>query len=458
MAQRHAQAFASYATTSRSPASLSAAASAKEQLAAAYATSLSGSGLASLSHPLYARLYRADALAAASPTADGAFLQDILELCPLQTPAATLVETKLSNRALRLDTLRPSSASSAAASSAAASSAAAASAGPLALSAQQRRRLLKLSRTRAKRLGLFDVKKEIDASSASAAASRFQRRGMPRRAPGGEARFDLRAEDVAREEPMGEGQRVEGDESAEGEMELEGVVMDAVGGCDAEMSEPTPLEASSSSEGVTYAPSSAQPLHPERSPLEALLASSFAGLRFEHFEGLNALWLQYLAVVCGAREALALPADPREAAAAPLHPPGPAVAPSSASAAAEAPFLSKKARREERKSRDGASWQKAFDRCTGLSKADLHGARVKVVRSKTPGLVGKGGFIVEETQQSLLLLGDDQVLRRVMKSQTVLSVESLEGSTFFLHTQHLQHSGVGRSKTKLKPKQTLLLP
>ncbi|KFH09991.1 putative POP4 domain protein, partial [Toxoplasma gondii MAS] len=410
-----------------------------EQLAAAYATRLSSSGLASLSHPLYARLYRQDAVSRSSPAADGSFLQEILELCPLQTPAATLVESKLSNRALRLDSLRQKSSEQAVGSASERRS-------------RKRREGLKLSRTQAKRLGLFDVSQETG-WGLSATVQR-QRRGQ--RAPPGEHLLafmsqgdkqgdrSLTGEDKAPNADLprtGESQQTENSEQrdktkdppeADGQME------------DAE----SPFASVTSSPRSPRALASSAPSAERTSPFEALLASSFSGLRYEHLEGLHALWLEYISAVCGAREASA----PQGAEAVRRESREGGASSSSFSSA-----LSKKGRKEERKTRDAASWQKAFDRCTVMSKADFHGAKVKVVRSKTPALVGRQGIVVEETQQSLLLLGEDQVLRRVMKAGAVLSVESLDGSTFFLHAQHLQHSSVGRSKTKLKPKLSLAL-
>ncbi|KEP67770.1 UNVERIFIED_CONTAM: hypothetical protein HHA_228720 [Hammondia hammondi] len=430
----------SVGTQSRKFGSSSFSSRVQEQLAAAYATSLSSSGLPSLSHPLYARLYRQDAVSRSSPAADGSFLQQILELCPLQTPAATLVESKLSNRAVRLDSLRHKSSAHAVTSASERKS-------------RKRREGLKLSRTQAKRLGLFDVSQETG-WGLSATVQR-QRRGR-RAAPGeqlhayasqGDKRNDgaVTGEDTALSTHLprtGESQQTKNAEQRDKAKDP----LDA----DVQMEDAQPPCSSSltSSPRSPVALSSSVSSAERTSPFEALLASSFSGLRYEHLEGLHALWLEYIAAVCGAREASAL--QGAEAAGRESREGG-------ESSSSFSSALSKKARKEERKTRDAASWQKTFDRCTAMSKADFHGAKVKVVRSKTPALVGRQGIVVEETQQSLLLLGEDQVLRRVMKAGAVLSVESLDGSIFFLHAQHLQHSGVGRSKTKLKPKLSLAL-
>lgn len=46
-----------------------------------------------------------------------------------------------------------------------------------------------------------------------------------------------------------------------------------------------------------------------------------------------------------------------------------------------------------------------------LMKADYHGAKVKVIKSKCPSVVGLEGIIIQDTKNTFRLLGTDDVIR-----------------------------------------------
>lgn len=58
-----------------------------------------------------------------------------------------------------------------------------------------------------------------------------------------------------------------------------------------------------------------------------------------------------------------------------------------------------------------------------LMKADLHGSLVHVVESDAPDRVGIAGLLVVETMQILMLLGEDDRLRRVPKAGSVFQFD-----------------------------------
>ncbi|PHJ19728.1 pop4 domain protein [Cystoisospora suis] len=353
----------------------------QEQLAAAYASSLSSAGISGLYHPLYERLHRAPPGTGTLPAAsDGRLLQDILELCPLRAPAAALVESKLSSRALRLDTHRSGPCASASLSGGDVEKVSAA----LNAGADKSKNLLRLSRTKARASGIFDVRGTL---------SRNERAdGKPR--------------------------------------------------------------------SFSVSPTSHQPLG---SPSSKLLSR----LRFDDLHGLRRLWLQYTENVCGTGEArqptcliwatLPAPGLPEKTGRGALVGSGNANQATRETAAKSLPERIQAGQPLRQRQADNGRRQRAYDRCTVLSKCAFQGAEITVVRARTPGLVGIEGTVVEETQQSLVVLCQDQRLRRLLKNCVVLAVRGSDGSNYFLHARHLQHSAAGRSKVKLKPKTSLLL-
>ena len=54
-----------------------------------------------------------------------------------------------------------------------------------------------------------------------------------------------------------------------------------------------------------------------------------------------------------------------------------------------------------------------------LSKADFHGARLSVVRSKCPSLVGAGGIVVKETENTFVMITLADRLITIPKAHSV---------------------------------------
>lgn len=46
-----------------------------------------------------------------------------------------------------------------------------------------------------------------------------------------------------------------------------------------------------------------------------------------------------------------------------------------------------------------------------IMKADYHGAKISVIRSKCPSLVGVSGIILQDTKNTFRLIGEDDVIR-----------------------------------------------
>ena len=76
-------------------------------------------------------------------------------------------------------------------------------------------------------------------------------------------------------------------------------------------------------------------------------------------------------------------------------------------------------------------WEEYAERLNGteqsVAKMDLHGATVRVVSSPDPTLIGVCGRIVKESYGSLLIISEDDKLRRINKNHTVIDLETPHG-------------------------------
>lgn len=84
-----------------------------------------------------------------------------------------------------------------------------------------------------------------------------------------------------------------------------------------------------------------------------------------------------------------------------------------------------------------------------LVKADLHGAKVLVTRSKCPSLVGISGIVVIDTKNTLKILGEDDKLRTVPKSECIFVIE-LGNLELTVVGKHLTIRPAERSVKKMK--------
>lgn len=57
-----------------------------------------------------------------------------------------------------------------------------------------------------------------------------------------------------------------------------------------------------------------------------------------------------------------------------------------------------------------------------LLKADFHGAKISVVRSKCPSLVGIHGIVLQDTKCTFRVLGEDDIIRTIPKDTVVFKI------------------------------------
>ncbi|ALC43401.1 CG8038 [Drosophila busckii] len=84
-----------------------------------------------------------------------------------------------------------------------------------------------------------------------------------------------------------------------------------------------------------------------------------------------------------------------------------------------------------------------------LVKIDLHGAKLRVLQSKCPTLIGLAGICVMDTKNVLKLLGEDHRIRTVPKSECVFSMH-VGNMEFTIFGQHLNMRPAERSVKKIK--------
>ncbi|XP_061388883.1 ribonuclease P protein subunit p29 [Musca vetustissima] len=84
-----------------------------------------------------------------------------------------------------------------------------------------------------------------------------------------------------------------------------------------------------------------------------------------------------------------------------------------------------------------------------LVKTDLHGSKMAVIKSKCSTLVGISGIVVMDTKNVLKILGKDDRLRTVPKSECVFSMK-FGNMDFIIYGKHLCIRPAERSVKKIK--------
>lgn len=86
-----------------------------------------------------------------------------------------------------------------------------------------------------------------------------------------------------------------------------------------------------------------------------------------------------------------------------------------------------------------------------LLKADLHGAKIKVIKSNQPPLVGIEGIIIQETTKTFKIITPFNSLAVVPKSKTVFTLV-VKGFLVTLHGLHFEKNSPLRTKERFKNK------
>lgn len=92
---------------------------------------------------------------------------------------------------------------------------------------------------------------------------------------------------------------------------------------------------------------------------------------------------------------------------------------------------------------------------TRLLKADFHGSRLEVVRSRCPNYVGIGGIVVEESKNGLRIITREDCLVLVPKAHSVFEMELPNGAKCLLYGGQIRFRASERATKKFKPKPTV---
>ncbi|KAF7990571.1 hypothetical protein HCN44_000376 [Aphidius gifuensis] len=110
-------------------------------------------------------------------------------------------------------------------------------------------------------------------------------------------------------------------------------------------------------------------------------------LKYEDVLSLNNLWLEYIQQAIGGKSFLALPQSPEH-----------------------------------------INWETVGQR---LMKSDLHGAKIIVIRSKCPSLIGIEGIILQDTRNTFQVIGKDNIIRTLLKQIIVVKIHLIEATLEF---------------------------
>eukprot|EP00043_Microstomoeca_roanoka_P011062 m.104424 g.104424 ORF g.104424 m.104424 type:complete len:245 (-) comp15077_c0_seq2:86-820(-) len=89
-----------------------------------------------------------------------------------------------------------------------------------------------------------------------------------------------------------------------------------------------------------------------------------------------------------------------------------------------------------------------------LVKADLHGCLLVVVKSKRPTLVGQGGIVIQETENTFRIITPANCIKVLPKLDSIFSFQ-LGKYTFSIFGNHFRIKPVERITRKFKSKQTI---
>ncbi|KAJ2501025.1 RNase P/RNase MRP complex subunit [Coemansia sp. RSA 1972] len=101
---------------------------------------------------------------------------------------------------------------------------------------------------------------------------------------------------------------------------------------------------------------------------------------------------------------------------------------------------------------DAKQQQQALGR---LIKADLHGAKLAVERSKCPNFVGISGIVAQETKNAFKLITPDDRLVVVPKTRCVFALELSPDSQCLIYGDQFMYRASERAAKKFKPKPTV---
>lgn len=108
----------------------------------------------------------------------------------------------------------------------------------------------------------------------------------------------------------------------------------------------------------------------------------------------------------------------------------------------------------KRTTQDEYAWNNSV--CAKMIKADLCGAKLKVIKSKNRSLEGVSGIVSKETQRSFVIVTKSSGTKIILKKDSVFRVGlPSQGKAVDLWGDMLLHKGSERTKVKFKERGSL---
>ncbi|XP_012055126.1 PREDICTED: ribonuclease P protein subunit p29 [Atta cephalotes] len=92
-----------------------------------------------------------------------------------------------------------------------------------------------------------------------------------------------------------------------------------------------------------------------------------------------------------------------------------------------------------------------------LIKADFHGAKISIDRSKCPSLVGVTGIVIQDTKNTFRVCGMDNIIRTIPKDVVKINVHLDDGVTLKVFGRELSTRPAERAVKKFKNSSIVML-
>lgn len=92
-----------------------------------------------------------------------------------------------------------------------------------------------------------------------------------------------------------------------------------------------------------------------------------------------------------------------------------------------------------------------------LMKADFHGAKISIDRSKCPSLVGVAGIVIQDTKNTFRVCGTDNVIRTIPKDAVKINIYLDDGVTLKAFGRELSLRPAERAVKKFKNSSIMIL-
>ncbi|CAG8506229.1 98_t:CDS:2 [Ambispora leptoticha] len=89
-----------------------------------------------------------------------------------------------------------------------------------------------------------------------------------------------------------------------------------------------------------------------------------------------------------------------------------------------------------------------------LLKADFHGAKLTVTKSKCPSYIGVSGICIQETENTFILITRKNICKRIPKAKSIFTFE-LRDAQFLIHGDQFAYRASARASKKFKNKPTV---